>query len=344
MEKLTINDLGRRYRVEVSSLLLGNILNQVYQGHPLSAAFLNVLESRGLRYLHQHATGQLTFEGYIAALDAEEAERQARIQAAIAAELARQAQLAEARRQREAAAEAERLARESDPVYIAMKRRSALYLKYGIPSLPEQPDQLVTVLEKLDVDAALDSDEYLWLTTSGKRFFTSQVRRAYHHGQAVRCAAEFREKHDPWSAINGSGHYRKCGMAEKALELLNQVDAGRIPQAKTKSALLTTRGGVMRDMGRQKNAVDLGEQAHKLTPGDFRPCTLLGAVHMELGNYNVAHDWYDKAVKRGATEQSIDSELKRIYAQADKERRESIKDFLLAEDPVRFSWLNKQRR
>ena len=99
----------------------------------------------------------------------------------------------------------------------------------------------------------------------------------------------------------------------------------------------------MRDLGRRDEAVRLGGQAQELTPKDFRPCTLLGAVHMELGNYNLAHDWYNKAIKLGATEQSVDSELKRIYAQADKAKRESIKRFLLAEDPVRFSWVSDKK-
>lgn len=99
----------------------------------------------------------------------------------------------------------------------------------------------------------------------------------------------------------------------------------------------------MRDLGRLTEAVKLGEQANELTPKDFRPCTLLGAVHMELSNYSLASDWYDKAIKLGATEQSIDSELKRIYAQADKVKRESIKTFLLTEDPIRFSWLNDKK-
>ncbi|MFC5694509.1 hypothetical protein ACFPU0_02905 [Pseudomonas sp. GCM10022186] len=344
MEKMTINELGLRYRVEASSLVLGNILNQIYQGQPLSPAFLKVLQSKGLYHLHQHATGETTFEGYIAALDAEEAERLARIKAAQEAEDARLAQLAEARRRREEAAEAERIARESDPAYIEMKRREALFQKYGISSPSAPSDHLVAILEKLDAYVALDSDQYLWLTTTGKRNFTPQVRSAYHRGQAISCVAEFHSKGDPWSVVNGSGHFRKCGQADKALELLDLLDADKISNPKTKSALHTTRGGVMRDLGRHKEAVKLGDQAHKLTPRDFRPCTLLGAVHMELGNFNLAHDWYDMAIERGATEESIDSELKRIFAQADKAKRESLKAYLLAEDPARFSWVNKPVR
>ena len=340
METMTIKDLGHRYRVDSTSLLLGNILNQIYQGQTLPPAFLNYLQSKKLSELHRHATGELTFEGYLSALDAAEVERIARINAAKEAETARLAQLAEARRLREEAAEAARITRESDPAYIAMKQREAKCQKYGIGNSNQLPESLMPLLDKMDADVALSSDEYLWLTTTGKHYFTFQVRRGYHRGQAVQCANEYKRTQDPWNVINGSGHYRKCEMPSEALQLLERADMARITLPKLKSALFTTRGGVMRDLGRRDEAVKLGEQAHKLTHQDFRPCTLLGAVHMELGNYNLANDWYAKAIKRGATEQSVDSEIRRIYAQADKAKRESLKTFLLAEDPLRFSWLN----
>jgi len=37
----------------------------------------------------------------------------------------------------------------------------------------------------------------------------------------------------------------------------------------------------------KNDALMLGENAHKLTPKDFRPCTLLGAVNMENGSYDL---------------------------------------------------------
>ena len=246
-------------------------------------------------------------------------------------------------RLRREAAEAARIARESDPVYIAIKQREAKCHKYGITNTNQLPESLIALLDKIESDTALSSDEYLWLTTTCKDYFTAQVRRGYHRGQALQCVNEYKRTQDPWNVINGSGHYRKCDMPNDALQLLDRADMTRITLPKLQSALFTTRGGVMRDLGRRDEAVRLGEQAHELTPKDFRPCTLLGAVHMELGNYNLAHDWYNKAIKLGATEQSVDSELKRIYAQADKAKRESIKRFLLAEDPVRFSWVSDKK-
>jgi len=38
----------------------------------------------------------------------------------------------------------------------------------------------------------------------------------------------------------------------------------------------------------------LGKEAHLLTPRDFRPCTLLGAVNVEIGNYDLGQSWYKK--------------------------------------------------
>ena len=64
---------------------------------------------------------------------------------------------------------------------------------------------------------------------------------------------------------------------------------------------------------------------------------------MELGNFGEAQDWYTKAEERGASEQSIDAELRRIFQRADQAKREAIKAFLLAEDPNRYRWVNDKR-
>ncbi|MOA46587.1 hypothetical protein D3C78_1691170 [compost metagenome] len=87
----------------------------------------------------------------------------------------------------------------------------------------------------------------------------------------------------------------------------------------------------------------MGERGHKLMPEDYRPCTLLGAVNVELGNYDMARKWYDKAVRLGAPEGAIDSDLRRIFLKADKAKRESIRAFLLAADAFRYAWVNDKK-
>ena len=108
---------------------------------------------------------------------------------------------------------------------------------------------------------------------------------------------------------------------------------------KLRSALYTTHGGVKRDIGRLNDALKFGEQAHALTPKDFRPCTLMGAVNIELGNYDIGKAWYEKAVERGASKQSIDQDIRSIFYRADKVKRSEIKAFLLNEDSQRYSWV-----
>jgi hypothetical protein len=98
---------------------------------------------------------------------------------------------------------------------------------------------------------------------------------------------------------------------------------------------------VMRDLKRFNEALNFGDQAHALTPKDFRPCTLLGAVNFEMGNYDLGRDWYVKATERGASERTIDYDLRGIFLRADKAKREEIRAFLLREDPVRYKWVIK---
>lgn len=354
MKYMTVGDIARHYRVSdipeamTPFLRLSNILDTMHNGRPLGATSLEYLKEKNLKALHQLATGQISYEAYLVVADAERTAREKTAalerQAQEAAYRIRKAeQAAKSKREREAA-EAARVARESDPKYIAKMKSQVLRRKYGMDFV-EQPlfARMMDILKQIDAGNRLAEDDFVWLTTVAREYFSEELQKAYHLREAEFYAGEFRRTQDPWSAVNGSGHYRKCDQPKTALELLDSVPANRLKDSKVKSALCTTRGGVMRDMRRLDEARQLGEQGHEFQPRNFRPCTLLGAVHIELGNLGEGLDWYAKAEERGASERSIDTELRSIFQRAEKAKREAIKAVLLADDPTRYRWVNDKK-
>jgi Flp pilus assembly protein TadD len=114
--------------------------------------------------------------------------------------------------------------------------------------------------------------------------------------------------------------------------------------AKTEAPLvLKEQFGVLRDLRRRDEALQLGKKAHELQPQNFRPCKLLGALNIELGNFSEGHDWYTKAEKLGASRQSIDTELKGTFRRANKTLREIMRASLFANDPDRYRWVNDKK-
>lgn len=326
-------DIARHYRVSqlpgAVTSPLSNILEALYQGRPIAAAYLNYLRVKGFPGLYELAIGQATYESYISGIDANENAR-------ATAEVVRLAQI-EVQRRRIEAIEAARIAFESDPANILRR-------KYGIIAIDKSLlPRMMDVLQNIDSGSRMPDDDFVWLNTEVKRHFTEELRKAYHLREAEFFASEYHRTQDAWNAINASGHYRKCKQPELALGLIGSVPANRFKSPKIHSAICTTHGGVMRDLGRRNEAVQLGKQGHELQPQNFRPCTLLGAVYMELGSFGEAHDWYVKAEERGASQQSIDTELRGIFLRADKTRRENMKASLLATDPSRYSWVNDKK-
>lgn len=90
-------------------------------------------------------------------------------------------------------------------------------------------------------------------------------------------------------------------------------------------------------------ALNYGQQAHKITPRDFRPCTLLGAVCFEAGDYCEGHSWYEKALQRGASEKSIDDDLRNIFFRLEKSQRDALRVHLLKKDSSRYSWAKNKK-
>jgi tetratricopeptide (TPR) repeat protein len=305
---------------------------------------LTFLQKQRLEALHRLATGQLTYDSFRETALAEQA---ARIEAATTArraaeaeECARRAAMEEKANRAMEDAEAARLARERDPRHVAQIKQREFRARDGIHTYVDQDcfSRLMAILKRVDAGQRLSEADFVWLSAAGEDCFTDELWAAYHRLEADFFATEFKRTRDPWAAVNASGHYRKCDRPADADSLLRTISVEPQKSPKLKSALCTTHGVVMRDLGRWNEALRLGEQAHAFKPDDYRPCTLLGALHMEMGAYSLGREWYAKAVERGASEGSVDQDLRSIFFRADQAKQAAMREFLLAQDPVRYAW------
>ena len=324
---------------------LQHILERLRLCRPLTRLGLEFLRQQGLDALHRLATDALPYDRFRKVLVAEQTYR---IETATAARLVREAEeracdaamqtkLKLAREQ----AEASRRARESAPQYLTKLKNQQLRSHYGIDGYVEEHcfGRLINILKKIDAGERASPEEFVWLSSVGKDYFSNQLRAAYHRLEAEFFANEFRRTRDPWQAVSASGHYRKCSRARDANALLGTINVDQQKSSKLKAALSTTHGGVMRDLGHWDEALRLGEKGHALQADDYRPCTLLGAVHMETGNYALGQEWYAKAVERGATVDAVDQDLRRIFFRSDAARQAEMSAFLLNKNSFRYAWV-----
>ena len=328
---------------------LSTILANLDQGKTVSAIALEYLRKEGYFALQGLAAGESNYDEFAEAARIEWERRESTAAALHQKEEAeRQRAIAEAatkEAERAAEYERQRRIRESDPKYVAKVRNQQLRARYGLDQFIEKElfTRLMGILHRIDGGGRFSDEDVLWLTTEGSDYYSDEIRFEYHSREAAFFASEFARTRDPWNAVNASGHFRKCDAAGAAHELLANLSPNSLKSPKLKSAVRTTHGGVMRDLGRFDEALSYGTEAHAITERDFRPCTLLGAVNFELGNYETARNWYSKAAERGASERSIDAELRHIYMRADKSKKDEIRAFLIKEDPVRYKWANSLR-
>ncbi|MCB1400155.1 MAG: hypothetical protein KDJ82_09945 [Rhodobacteraceae bacterium] len=188
------------------------------------------------------------------------------------------------------------------------------------------------LLKQVAAEKRIQPEDVAWLSTEAPDCWTEKLQQAWHRVEALALSEEWERTSDVWAAVNASGHWRKADQPGKALELTGAALAISGLAGKPKSALSTTRGGAMRDVGRLAEAKKLGLDAHMLTPTDFRPCTLIGAVSMELGDLAAGHDWYTKAEELGAERGAIDHELRSLLVRSNPDAQERLRAFLLAQD------------
>lgn len=333
----------------IPSSRLREILERLNDGRNISIFSLNFLRESGLASLVRLIQGELAYDAFREIAETEKAKRVQLTKEALHAEQAAKARLEAEQAARTRAymeqLKAERIAYESTPQYQAKMRNKALRERFEISGFVEQRHfaRLINILRRLaDEERLLDQDA-LWLASDGNEYFTPSLRAAFHAGEAQFFTSEYERTRDPWNAVNASGHLRKCGRSLQAKELIQSINLNHLKNPKLRSAIATTHGGVLRDLNELEAALALGSQAHDLTPKDFRPCTLLGAVHFELGNLELGHKWYEQAVKRGAQQRSIESDLRGILLRAPSIKRKEIEEFLLRQDHTRYQWVTRFR-
>lgn len=348
------SETARRYCVDdlqgasLPGTRLQKILDCLQSGRPVTPLSLGFLRKQGLELLYRLAIGELPYDNF---LELALVERSLRIETAIAAK--HEAQAREAVKQAEEQAresamfakmQAARQAKERDPKYIAKIANQQLRYKYGLDGYIEPPcfDRLMDILRCVNAKKRLPQEDIVWLCSVGEEYFAEELRVAYHWLEAEFFISEFKRTGNLWNVVNASSHYRKCYYAQEADTLLATIRVDQQKSSTLKSALCATHGGVMRDLERWDEALRLGEKAHTLQPKDYRPCTLLGAVYMEIGNYSLSQEWYDKAIERGATPKIVDDEIRRIFFQADKDQQNKMKEFLLGFDPIRYQWVKQK--
>ena len=334
---------------------LHNILTAWAAKQTVLAGHKAFLRQQGAAALADLIDGAITEADYAARAPHERAARQQAAQqheqeaaaaqrhaAALAAErdAVLQARLHAEAEQRQAA----RIRCENSPEFIARQKTKALLGRYGVGEYIEPRDfrRLLSAVQRLDAGGRLMTEDVVWLKGRLHRYGLADVLAAHHRREAEVCIAEYRRGGDPWQAINASAHLRKCGAAGEALDLLASVPVQRLASPKPHSALLTTRGGALRDLQRRPEALQAGEAAHALLDRDYRPCTLLGALHMQQGDVALGHDWYRKAEERGAPPAGHDAEIRALLRGLPEDKRGDAIAELLRLDAARYAWLNKK--
>jgi hypothetical protein len=220
------------------------------------------------------------------------------------------------------------------------KKARELPDRFDLPNVEsEHSERVLRILRFVIAKQPIEQDDLVWLDTDGSIYWTKTLRYANHANLAAISTKDWLRTGDVWKAVDACGQWRKAQCPEKGLAIVEEalVKAGKV--IKPRSALLTTGGGALRDLGRREDAVRFGTEAHSLKPKDFGPCTLLGAVSIEMGSYAIGAEWYEKAEALGASRIHIDRELQSILSAVSPEKRSQIKKALKASNPSRYDQL-----
>jgi len=245
-----------------------------------------------------------------------------------------------------------------------LKRFAFLKFKYGVSNYRHDSpsNRLYAILQQLEKGKRLEATDVVWLTENSlfhsdnwrteQSLFRSDNRRTeqslfrsdnrifttYHQIEATFYEREYKRTGNKWNLPSASSHWRSAQKPEHALALTDNLNFDKIKENKLKSALLTTRGGAFRDMGELGKAEQCARKAMKYQPNSHHPYTLMGAICYDRGDFSEGDNWFKEAIKRGASPRDVDAEIKRVFKNADNNKRLEILAYLQKTNHRLYKW------
>jgi tetratricopeptide (TPR) repeat protein len=221
----------------------------------------------------------------------------------------------------------------------ARREFARLKRKYSAESFSDDSPacHLFIILHRLEANEFLDED-LNWLKA---RYLHDTVIR-YCEKAAHYYEEEYRVSRDPWAAIDASSYWRDADQPERALVategLFESLPASNY---KARAAVLTTRGGAYRDLGRLDMAEELGLKAIEINDERHYPYMLLGAVYYDKGYPEKGDEFFRMAIDRGEKPEAVDAEIRAAVEGAEKEQQKRDAEYLLKQDPKKYAWAKR---
>jgi tetratricopeptide (TPR) repeat protein len=189
---------------------------------------------------------------------------------------------------------------------------------------PSPASPLYVILEKLDDNEKINQGELDWL-----------ISKSLDGPLAHYYEKHFVHSKDLWDLVKSASKWRKVNQPQNAINLMEGKSSR---ENKLQGAILTTRGGALRDVGKLGEAEECARQAIDFQPNSFYPLNLLGALHFQRGNVQDGQKFFDRAEKLGAKPQIVDSVIKSTIQKAKSVNKHMVAEYLLNKDPERYKW------
>lgn len=209
---------------------------------------------------------------------------------------------------------------------------SQLASKYNVPADLLWENNKITplgsILEKLESHEQLDAWELDWLESKKQnRLLATIYFRGYKHSD------------DPWLLVKACKFLRKANLPEKVLAITSDASSSRFKSSKVLSALLTTRGGALRDLNDLAAAKKSALDAIRASPESYHPHNLIGAILYEEGSPSEGDEHFSEAIRLGSTPRDQEFEIRRALNRSTAEARDRVIEYLLSKDPEKYSWV-----
>jgi len=185
---------------------------------------------------------------------------------------------------------------------IDLERRESIellhhrLLKYSIPFEVDlectRISPMATILEKIENHKLPSDQEFDWLKNC--------VPSLDEFIRGISCLVKFRLNLGIWDLVEACSFFRKAGHSKITVDLTTRMDFGAVTDRRAYSALLTTRGAAFRDLGDIEAAKQLAAEAMQVSPHDYEPHNLMGAIFHQLGKIDERDHHFETAKRLGA--------------------------------------------